>query len=137
MRICPSRASFVTQTMSPSPSKRGVNAVPSSNSFIMVWIEAGAAASFAAAQQCQETDLLGGIVAKDAGKLRGDGFGAILANAAHRHAQMLRLKHNGTAARAEMTIDRADNLRGQCLLRLQPLGIDIDESCKFGKSRDA
>src|SRR5450631_1521037 len=121
MRICPSRASFVTQTINPSPSKRGVNAVPSSNSFIMVWAEARTPASFAAAQHCQETDLLGGIIAKDTGELRGDGFGAVFANAAHGHAQVLGLEHDGTAARAEMTIDRAGNLRGQCLLRLQPL----------------
>src|SRR5580700_11777898 len=98
MRICPSLASFVTQAISPSASKRGVNAIPSSNSLLPVWLAPGPGdgegkdvisnfpcrvtppkqqltrprilalipartwRSLAAAQHCQEPDLLGGIV---------------------------------------------------------------------------
>ena len=83
--------------------------------------------SLAAAQHCQEPDLLGGIVAKDAGELRRDGFRAVFANAAHGHAQMLSFEHDGAAARAQMPVDRADDLGGQSLLRLQASGVDIDE----------
>src|ERR1019366_8645178 len=187
MRICPSRASLVTQTINPSASKRGVNAAPSSNSFLGAGLAPGggeaimrelpdlwrmravrfgpppapitsnlragqelpqksvpersaligARSSLAAAQQCQEADLLGGIVAKDAGELRRDGFGAVFANAAHGHAQMLRLDHDGAAARAQIPVDRAGNLSGQCLLRLQPLGVDIDQPRELGKSNDS
>ncbi len=93
------------------------------------------AASFAVTQHGQKTHLLGGIVAKDAGKLRGDGFGAGFADTAHGHAQMLRFQHHGTAARAQMAIDRLNNLGGQRLLCLQPLRKDIDEFLQVWKDQ--
>src|SRR5579875_1517264 len=93
--------------------------------------------SLMAAQQRQKPDLLGGVVSEDPGKLRRDGFRSMLANAAHGHAKMLRLKHDSAAARAQMPLDRLDDLRRQCFLRLQALRKDIDKPRELGKADDA
>src|SRR5260221_5474978 len=67
----------------------------------------------------QETGLLRRIVAEHAGEAAGERHRAMLGDAAHRHAGMLRLDHHCNAARLKNFVDRGRDLCGQMLLGLQ------------------
>src|SRR5882724_9762982 len=78
--------------------------------------------------QAQEAMLLIRIVAEQPGEARRDRSRAILANAAYRHAGVLGLNQHGHTARLEHGVDRTRDLRREMLLRLQPVGENIDQA---------
>src|ERR1700731_1661592 len=97
------------QTMSPSASKRGAKAAPSSISSFEPRKAKGFGSPIAssclesprAAQQREELELFGRVVAEDAGELGRHGRRAGLLDPAHGHAHMLGFEENGDAARLE------------------------------------
>ena len=78
----------------------------------------------------------GGRVAQLAAHGAGDGLGAALAHAAHRHAQVLGLDHDDDAARVEVLDERVGDLRREPLLHLRAAGEDVDEPGQLGQPRD-
>src|ERR1035438_1554151 len=134
----PELSSTVTQAMSPSGENRGVNAAPSSRAFLS---EDASSISMVRLLGCEhkgeETNLLIGILAEDSGKLRRHGRDAVFLHAAHRHAHMLGLQHDGDATRMQGRIDRMDDLRSHRLLGLQAARESVDDARQLGKTDDA
>src|SRR4051812_25114625 len=129
----PLAASVATQVTRPDASNLGWNASPSSRSSLAdvdkpkPWdIRRGA--GLPPSHQGQETRLLRGVVAEHACEAAGERRGAMLGNAAHRHAGMLRLDQYGNAARLQDFVDDGGDLRGQVLLGLQPARKNVGQS---------
>jgi len=85
----------------------------------------------------EETNLLIGILAEDSGKLRRHGRDAVFLHAAHRHAHMLGLQHNGDAARMQGRIDRMDDLRKSSPPGSAGGAESVDDARQLGKTDDA
>src|SRR5690606_15207187 len=95
--------------MRPDASKRGMNAAPSSMTFLS---EGWAAKKLIVLIACRlsageghETNLLLRIHLHFACKCGGDGRRTLFADAAHGHAHMFRLDHDGNAARLQNALD--------------------------------
>src|SRR6185312_1471719 len=129
----PLAASVTTAVISPSASNLGVKARLSSMSGELLIASArplwallrmtAKGLPIAAPQHGHEADLLVDVVAEGTSEIRGHGQRAGLCHAAQRHAHMLGLDHHRNAARLEDLVDRDGDLRGQMLLRLQPLRV--------------
>ena len=59
-----------------------------------------------------------------------------LADAAHRHAQVLGLDHDDHPARLELAHQRVGDLGGQPLLHLRAPGVDVDQPGQLGQAGD-
>src|SRR5215211_9222791 len=66
----------------------------------------------------------------------GDRLGAGLANAAHRHAEVLAFDHHDHSARLQKAVDGIGDLGGQAFLNLRPFRVHIDEPSDLAKSGD-
>src|SRR4051812_39335339 len=101
----PLAASVATQVTRPDASNLGWNSSPSSRSLLSEDVDTVSPRKLDArlplrpSHHGQETRLLRRIVAEHAGEAAGEGHRAMLGDAAHRHAGMLRLEHHRNAAR--------------------------------------
>src|ERR1700758_4161407 len=84
--------------------------------------------------QGQEALLLRRIVTEHAGEAAGERRCAMLGDAAHRHAGMLRFDQHRNAAGLEDLVDRGRDLGGEMFLGLQAAGEDVGQPGKLGKS---
>src|SRR6188768_1407957 len=155
----PDRASVATQVTSPSASNLGAKSAPSSTSSVEPRTAnegelSGTIGSLrgttprqrAAVNQLRsaiepthhgdEANLVVGVIAKTAGKLRRDGRRTRLLYAPDRHAHVFGLEHHGNAARRQNLFDGGRDLRGHVLLGLQPARIDVDQAGKLGEAHD-
>src|ERR1700692_4983867 len=103
----PVTASVATQVTRPDASNLGWNASPSSMSLLSADVDTGSPSKFRRglalwpSHHGQETRLFRRIVAEHAGEAAGERHRAMLGDAAHRHAGMLRLDHHCNAAGVE------------------------------------
>src|SRR5262245_25138752 len=86
--------------------------------------------------QGQELLANAGVVADRAAKRRRDGPAAGLADAAKRHAHVLRLEEDADAARAQLGLQPVGDLRRQTLLDLQVACEQLYDPRKFAQSED-
>ena len=68
---------------------------------------------------------------------RGDGDGAGLLDAAHRHAEVLGLDHDEHALGAESGLDGVGDLAGEALLHLGAAGVAVDQAGELRQAGDA
>src|ERR1700716_308999 len=134
-------ASVVTQVTRPDASNLGWNASPSSMSLISADVDTGSpreifrrGLALRPSHHGQETRLFRRIVAEHAGKAAGECHRAMLGDAAHRHAGMLRLDHHCNAAGFENLVDCRRDLGCEMLLRLQAAREDIGETRQLRQS---
>src|SRR6478752_1771773 len=78
-----------------------------------------------------------GRVAQLAAHRRGDGARAGLADAAHGHAEVLRLEDDDDALHVEVLDERVGDLRREPLMHLRAPGEDVDETRELGQSGDS
>ena len=137
----PLAASVATQVTSPTASNLGWNASPPQRSLMMplMWTRSpreNHARGISAAPLAPWTGSAPAppVVAEHAGKPAGEGHRAVLGDAAHRHAGMLRLDHHRNAARFEDLVDRGCDLGGQMLLGLQAPGKDVGQPRQLGQA---
>src|SRR5204862_4114429 len=131
----PLAASVATQVTRPEASNLGWNSSPSSMSWISADVDTGSPSknnsrglALRPSHHGHETRLFRRIVAEHAGKAAGERRRAMLGDAAHRHAGMLRLDHHGNAAGFQDFVDRCCDLCGQMLLGLQAAREDIGQA---------
>src|SRR5580700_1735889 len=109
----PVPASVATQVTRPDASNFGSNASPSLMSLLSADVDTGSprklrrGLALRPSQHGQETRLFRRIVAEHAGETAGERHRAMLGDAAHRHAGMLRLEHHCNAAGFENLVDRS------------------------------
>src|SRR5215510_1192020 len=77
------------------------------------------------------------VVAKDAEHGTGDRERVLLLHAAHRHAQVCALAHDGHTHGIDLLADRFRDLVGHALLDLQPPREDVDEPRNLAQADDA
>src|SRR5215469_6647627 len=77
------------------------------------------------------------VVAEETSYRRGHGEGAGLLDAAHGHAQVLRLDDDEDAPGGEDGLDRVGDLGRHALLDLEAAGEAVDEAGELGQAGDA
>jgi thymidine kinase len=87
---------------------------------------------------CQRQELLARplIGPEQAPHRARDRLRVLLLDAAHHHAEMIRLDHDADAHRSKHLVERARNLLGEPLLHLQPTREDFDDSRQLAEAVD-
>ena len=98
--------------------------------------DAGTAAAQRPWTNCMASDRVGRVAPEQAPDGRGDGRGARLLHAPHRHAQVLGLDHHQDPPGVEGLLDGVGDLGGHPLLDLQALGEAVDQAGQLGEPGD-
>src|SRR5690349_15925881 len=91
-------------------------------------ISASRREGLAAVRQIQKLRPRARIVAEGSAHGACYGFRILLLDAAHHHAEVIRLDDHANAGWREHILDRASNLLGEPLLHLQPSREDLDDA---------